>query len=105
HVQTDEELNDFIANHAQSGFHPSGTCKMGSANDPMAVVDASLKVIGLEKLRIVDASIIPTITNANLNAPTIMIAEKAADMILGLPPLPAETADFFVHEHWMTQQR
>jgi choline dehydrogenase len=104
-VQSDEEINEFIAQNAQSGFHPSGTCKMGSLSDPMAVVDSSLKVIGIKNLRVVDSSVMPTITNANLNAPTIMIAEKAADLILNLPLLPPEKVDYFIHENWMTQQR
>ncbi|WP_032830218.1 choline dehydrogenase [Pseudomonas sp. GM79] len=104
-IQTDEELDHFIANHVESGFHPSGTCKMGSPTDPDAVVDSSLKVIGLDKLRVVDSSVIPVITNANLNAPTIMIAEKAADLILQRPLLKPEKADYFIPENWMTHQR
>ncbi|UZE25929.1 choline dehydrogenase [Pseudomonas sp. B21-056] len=105
HLQSDEELNDFIASHVESGFHPSGTCKMGCPMDPEAVVDPSLKVIGIDKLRVVDSSVIPVITNANLNAPTIMIAEKAADLILELEPLKPELADYYIPENWMTQQR
>jgi len=105
HVQTDDEINDFIAQNAQSGFHPSGTCKMGHSNDPMAVVNSSLQVIGVQHLRVVDSSVMPTITNANLNAPTIMIAEKAADLILNRPLLKPEQVDYFIHENWMTEQR
>ncbi len=82
----DEGLNDFIRDHAESGYHFCGTCKMGSGDD--AVVDGQLRVKGVRGLRVVDASVMPEVTNGNTNAPTIMIAEKAADMILGrqLPP-------------------
>lgn len=78
-AQSDEELGEFIREKVQCVYHPVGTCKMGS--DPMAVVDSQLRVHGVEGLRVVDASIMPTIVNANTNAPTIMIGEKAADMI------------------------
>ena len=66
-----------------------GTCRMGPATDPTAVVDDELRVHGLDALRVVDASIMPTVPSANLNAPTLMVAEKASDMILGRAPLPA----------------
>ncbi|MBV8666872.1 MAG: choline dehydrogenase [Burkholderiaceae bacterium] len=78
-VQSDTEIEQFIRAHADCAYHPVGTCKMG--NDPMAVVDAQLCVRGVEGLRVVDASVMPTIVSGNTNAPTIMIAEKAADMI------------------------
>lgn len=104
-IQNDEDLNEFIAQHVASGFHPSGTCKMGSLKDPQAVVDSDLKVIGLTNLRVVDSSVMPVITNANLNAPTIMIAEKAADLILGHQLLKPEVVDFHIPDNWMTQQR
>jgi len=84
-VTTDSEIDSFIRTHAETEFHPSCTCRMGL--DEMAVVDPQLRVRGIEALRVVDASVMPTVTSANLNAPTIMIAEKAADMILGSPPL------------------
>jgi choline dehydrogenase-like flavoprotein len=87
-VQSDEQLKDFIRKTSATAFHPVGTCRMG--NDPWAVVDAQLRVHGVEGLRVVDASIMPTIIGGNTNAPVIMIAEKAADMILGNPPLAAE---------------
>ena len=71
---------------------------MGDKSDPMAVVDAELKVIGIEGLRVVDASVMPYVTNGNLYAPVMMIGEKAADMIIGNPPLAAEQVDFYVHK-------
>ena len=79
-VQTDEEIDTFVRANVESAYHPSCTCKIGT--DEMAAVDESLKVHGLENLRTVDSSVFPTITNGNLNAPTIMVAEKAADIIL-----------------------
>jgi choline dehydrogenase len=81
HVRSDNEIVEYIRNHAQTMFHPVGTCKMG--HDEMAVVDSQLRVHGIEGLRVVDASIMPTIPNGNTNAPVIMIAEKAADLISG----------------------
>ena len=79
--QSDEELVKEGSNYTQTIFHPVGTCKMG--NDQSSVVSDQLKVHGIENLRVIDASIMPNITSGNTNAPTIMIAEKGADMILG----------------------
>ncbi|KAK7505255.1 hypothetical protein BaRGS_00003417 [Batillaria attramentaria] len=87
---TDEQIDAFIRKMADSAYHPSCTCKMGSPDDPMAVVDSQTRVIGVEGLRVVDASIMPSIVSGNLNGPTIMVAEKAADIILGNKPLPAD---------------
>jgi len=80
-VNTDEEIDAFIRRKVESAYHPSCSCKMGSPHDPMAVVDPETRVIGLEGLRVVDSSIMPSVTTGNLNAPTIMIAERAADLI------------------------
>ncbi|EPM7289656.1 choline dehydrogenase [Pseudomonas aeruginosa] len=93
-VQSDAELDEFIRNHAETAFHPSCSCKMGS--DDMAVVDGQGRVHGIEGLRVVDASIMPLIITGNLNATTIMMAEKIADRIRGRQPLPRSTAKYYV---------
>ena len=85
-IQDDKALNHYLKDAVESAYHPSCTCKMGS--DDMAVVDAQCRLIGMEGLRIVDSSIMPSIVSGNLNAPTIMMAEKAADIIRGISPLP-----------------
>jgi choline dehydrogenase len=87
-VRSDDEIDDFIRRTAITIYHPVGTARMG--NDPAAVVDAHLKVRGIEGLRVVDASVMPTLIGGNTNAPVMMIAEKASDLILGRPPLPPE---------------
>jgi choline dehydrogenase len=81
---TDDEILDWVRNAAETTYHPVGTCKMGS--DPAAVVDSQLRVHGITGLRIADASIMPTLTSGNTNAPSIMIGEKAADMLLNTAP-------------------
>ncbi|MER0047661.1 choline dehydrogenase [Pectobacterium odoriferum] len=93
-VQTDEELDEFIRTHAETAFHPSCSCKMGE--DEMAVVDGQGRVHGMEGLRVVDASIMPQIITGNLNATTIMIAEKIADRIRRRQPLPRSKARYYV---------
>jgi choline dehydrogenase len=86
-LQSDAQLKEYILANAATTQHPAGTCKMGS--DTMAVVDDELRVHGVKALRVADASIMPTIPGGHINAPTIMIGEKAADMIRGRAPLPA----------------
>jgi choline dehydrogenase len=94
-VQTDAEIDAWIRRKAETIYHPVGTCRMGRAGDPMAVVDSSLKVQALSGLRVVDASVMPTLVGGNTNAPTIMIAEKAADMILDkCAPTPIDVPVF-----------
>ena len=103
HIQTDEEIDAFVREAVESAYHPSCSCKMGE--DDMAVVDSNTNVHGIEGLRVVDSSIFPTIPNGNLNAPTIMVAEKAADIILGNPALPILNVPVDIHPHWQTAQR
>ncbi|CAK8690528.1 unnamed protein product [Clavelina lepadiformis] len=86
-VQTDEEIDAHVRAKADTAYHPSCTCKMGSVDDPMSVVDSEAKVIGMDNLRVVDASIMPSIVSGNLNAPTVMMAEKLSDRIRGKEPL------------------
>jgi choline dehydrogenase len=104
-VQTDADLDAFIAEHAESAYHPCGTCRMGRAEDPLAVVDPEGRVIGVERLRVADSSIFPRITNGNLNAPSIMVGEKMSDHILGRAPLAPSNDTPWVHPHWQTAQR
>ncbi|MGB1034262.1 MAG: choline dehydrogenase [Primorskyibacter sp.] len=103
-AQSDADLDDFIRDHVESAYHPCGTCKMGRADDPMAVVDAQGRVIGTDGLRVVDSSVFPRITNGNLNAPSIMTGEKMADHILGRT-LPSVNDTPWVHPTWETTQR
>ena len=102
-VQTDAEIDAHIRASAETAYHPSCSCRMGS--DDMAVVDHHGRVHGVERLRVVDASIMPQVVSGNLNAPTIMMAEKLADVIRGRAPLAASSAPAYVHPHWQTQQR
>ena len=104
-VQSDEELDAFIAEHAESAYHPCGTCKMGRVDDPMAVVDPECRVIGVEGLRVADSSIFPRITNGNLNGPSIMVGEKASDHILGGDMLAKSNDRPWVHPEWEVVQR
>ena len=104
-VQTDEQIDAFIREKVESAYHPSCSCKMGAPSDPKAVVGPDARVYGLEGLRIVDSSIMPSVTTGNLNAPTIMLAEKAADHILGRGMLPAEDAPFYTAPNWQHTQR
>jgi choline dehydrogenase len=102
---SDEALAAFIRAHAESAFHPCGTCKIGARDDPMAVVDPECRVIGIDNLRVVDSSLFPLITNGNLNAPSLMTGEKAADHILGKTPLPASNLEPWINPNWQTSQR
>lgn len=102
-IQTDQEIDQFIRESVESAYHPSCSCKMGEDN--MSVVDSNTKVHGIEALRVVDSSIFPTIPNGNLNAPTIMVAERAADIILGKAPLAASTAEVIEAKNRQTSQR
>ena len=104
-LQSDDELDSAIRDHAESAYHPCGTCRMGAATDPDAVVDPECRVIGVEALRVADSSIFPRITNGNLNGPSIMVGEKAADHILGRDPLAPMNAEPWVHPEWQTAQR
>jgi len=102
---SDAALDAFVAAHAESAYHPCGTCRMGPPDDPHSVVDPECRVIGVDGLRVVDSSVFPLITNGNLNAPTIMLAEKAADHIRGRPPLPPLDLEPVIHPDWRHRQR
>ncbi len=104
-VQSDEQIDAFLREHLESAYHPCGTNKMGSVNDPMAVVDPDTKVIGVEGLRVVDSSIFPRLTYGNLNGPSIMTGEKAADHILGKPRLPRSNQEPWINPRWETSDR
>ena len=104
-VQSDEALDDFIRQHVESAYHPCGTCRMGAAADPHAVVDPECRVIGVRQLRVIDSSIFPRITNGNLNGPSIMTGEKGADHVLGRQPLARANDEPWIHPDWQTAQR
>ncbi len=103
--QSDDELDDYVRNHAESSYHPCGTCRMGRESDQQAVVDPHCRVIGVDGLRVVDSSVFPRITNGNLNAPTIMVAEKAADHIRGRTPLPRDESEPWINPRWRQSDR
>ena len=102
-VQDDDQIDAFVRDAVDSAYHPSCSCKMGI--DPMSVVDPDLKVHGLSRLRIVDSSVFPTIPNGNLNAPTMMLAERGADLIKGSTIQPKHRASIYINEHWQTSQK
>ena len=104
-VESDYAIDDFVRRKVESAYHPSCSCRMGRSDEPLAVVDPETRVIGVEGLRVVDSSIMPSITTGNLNAPTIMLAEKAADHILGRPRLPPSDMPVYVASNWETSQR
>jgi choline dehydrogenase len=105
HVRSDEELDEFIREHAESAFHPCGTCRMGGKDDRMSVVDPECRVIGVDGLRVADSSIFPRITNGNLNAPSIMVGEKASDHILGRQPLAPSNQEPWINPRWRVSDR
>ena len=102
-VRSDDAIDAFVRENVESAFHPCGTCRMGT--DDRAVTDGETRVHGVEGLRVVDASIMPAIVSGNLNAPTLMLAEKGADHILGRPPPPPSNAPVWIAPHWRTAQR
>lgn len=104
-VQSDAELDDFIRAHVESAYHPCGTARMGRRDDPTAVVDPECRVIGVEGLRVADSSIFPRVTNGNLNAPSIMVGEKAADHLLGRAPLAPSNQEPWINPAWQANQR
>ncbi|OED41691.1 choline dehydrogenase [Chromatiales bacterium (ex Bugula neritina AB1)] len=105
HCQSDEEIDTFVREHVESAYHPCGTCRMGDPDDAAAVVDSDCRVLGVGNLRVVDCSVFPRITNGNLNAPTIVVAEKASDAILGKAPLPASDKTPWRSRNWQSSQR
>lgn len=104
-IESDEQIDAWVRDNVESAYHPSCSCRIGADDDPMAVLDNQCRVRGVNHLRVVDSSVFPTITNGNLNAPTIMVAEKAADMILGKAPLPKASVPVWIHPEYQTQQR
>ncbi|CAN7463295.1 choline dehydrogenase [Rhizobium sp. LjRoot254] len=104
-VQTDDQIDAFLREHLESAYHPCGTCKMGAKDDPMAVVDPDTKVIGVEGLRVADSSIFPSLTYGNLNGPSIMTGEKAADHILGKPRLARSNQEPWINPRWQVSDR
>ncbi|HET7411376.1 MAG TPA: choline dehydrogenase [Pararhizobium sp.] len=104
-VTGDEAIDAFIRANVESAYHPCGTCRMGRKDDPGAVVDPECRVIGVDGLRIADSSLFPRITNGNLNGPSIMTGEKAADHILGRDPLPRSNQEPWINPRWSTSDR
>ncbi|MEI9425043.1 choline dehydrogenase [Mesorhizobium sp. Cs1299R1N1] len=105
HVQSDDDLDLFIRDHAESAYHPCGTCRMGRVDDQSSVVDPECRVIGVDGLRVADSSIFPRVTNGNLNAPSIMTGEKASDHILGRTPLAPSNQEPWINPRWQASDR
>lgn len=104
-LSSNEEIDQWVRKNVESAYHPCGTCKMGEISDELAVVDSECRVIGIDQLRVVDSSIFPTVTNGNLNAPTIMAAEKAADLILRNKPIASFDSRPWFPKNWESSQR
>ncbi len=104
-VESDDAIDDWVRSHAESAYHPCGTCKIGAVEDPLSVVDPDLRVIGVDGLRVIDSSVFPTIPNGNLNAPSIMVGEKGSDLVLGRAPMARENAEVWTAPDWQTRQR
>lgn len=100
----DQQTDAWVRQNVESAYHPSCTCKIGADDDPMAVLDPECRVRGIGKLRVIDSAIFPTITNGNLNAPTIMVAEKGADIVRGRS-VTSGPADFWIDPQWQDRQR
>ena len=104
-VDSDDQIDSWVRANVESAYHPSCSCKMGDLGDPMTVVNNQGQVNGIGKLRVIDSSVFPTIPNGNLNGPTIMLAEKMADAVLGNNPLKASEADVWIDPNWEKSQR
>jgi choline dehydrogenase len=103
-IVTDAQIDAFVRATVESAYHPCGTCRMGAADDEMAVIDAQMQVRGLHGLRIVDSSVFPTAPNGNLNGPTMMVAERAAD-IIKQQVLPPTDVSVYKDPQWQQRQR
>ena len=104
-VVSDDEIDAWVRANVESAYHPSCSCKMGSTDDPMTVVNNVGQVVGIDNLRVIDSSVFPTIPNGNLNGPTIMLAEKMADSVLGKKPLKSSDVDVWIDSNWKKLQR
>ena len=104
-VTSDDAIDAWVRQNVESAYHPSCSCKMGADNDAMAVLNPECQVRHVGALRVVDSSVFPTIPNGNLNAPTIMVAEKIADVILNQTPLNKSQAPTWIAPNWQTTQR
>lgn len=104
-VTSDDQIDEWVRANVESAYHPCGTCRMGAPDNTDSVVDNACRVIGLDALRVVDASVFPSLPNGNINAPTIMVAEKMADVILGEPQLPRRAVPIWIAPDWESKQR
>ena len=104
-ITADDQIDEWVRQNVESAYHPSCTCKIGADNDPAAVLDADCRVQGIDQLRVIDSSAFPSITKGNLNAPTIMLAERAADLVAGKTLLEPLEAPVWVDPLWRERQR